>query len=63
MRDDGVSGLLALTRLGGSVLIQKPADAGFPQSPSTGIAHDSPDAGIARELARRAKNPGVMART
>lgn len=59
MRDDGVSGLHAVKRLGGTVLIQKPADAGFPELPATGIAFDSPDrvlpaAEIAAELVRRA---------
>ncbi len=59
MRDDGVSGLIAVKRLAGTVLIQKPADANFPELPATGIAMDSPDrvlsaADIATEITRRA---------
>ena len=62
MRDDGVSGLIAVKRQGGTVLIQKPTDADFPELPKTGIALDSPDsvlsaADIATELVRLAQQP------
>ncbi len=60
MRDDGVSGLMAVKRQGGTVLIQKPEEATFPDLPSTAIEVDSPDrvltaSHLAGEIVHRAQ--------
>jgi two-component system chemotaxis response regulator CheB len=42
-RADGVAGAVAVSRVGGAVLVQDPEEAEFPDMPSNAIAHDHPD--------------------
>jgi two-component system chemotaxis response regulator CheB len=42
-RDDGAAGARAISEAGGTVIVQDPADAGFPDMPLAAIARDHPD--------------------
>ncbi len=58
MRSDGISGMHAVNRMGGTVLVQDPDEALFPSLPSAGIELDNPDKvlrveEIAAELVKR----------
>jgi len=43
MLDDGVAGLIAIQKAGGSVIVQHPADAAFPSMPESALAALKPD--------------------
>jgi two-component system chemotaxis response regulator CheB len=64
MRADGVSGLKAVNRAGGTVLVQQPDEALYPNLPLAGIEMDSPDQilptdKIAQELVRLSQHPAA----
>jgi two-component system, chemotaxis family, protein-glutamate methylesterase/glutaminase len=60
--DDGSAGVVAVSRHGGTVVVQDPADAAFPDMPAHAIADDSPEAilpldEIATFLAKTVREP------
>src|SRR5262249_22800762 len=42
-RDDGAAGARAISGVGGTVIVQEPGDAGFPDMPRAAIAADNPE--------------------
>jgi two-component system chemotaxis response regulator CheB len=60
--DDGSAGAVSISRRGGTIVVQDPADAAFPDMPLNAIADDSPEAilplrEIAAFLAKTVREP------
>jgi two-component system chemotaxis response regulator CheB len=60
--DDGSAGAVSISRHGGTIVVQDPADAAFPDMPLNAIADDSPEAilplhDIAEFLAKTVREP------